>query len=209
MAAVKPAQPVPRITVSRTELSLLIALIRLAVSRFDATGLLGLLFRRGRRPSVLRGVVAAEPGNIGAERAAQSQHLAVLGHDVGSLAEQRLVRALVRAFTPRQHDRAFRQPLHADAANRCVYRQQGLWCSSPRGRTVLERKFVKALGIAGAQHQRLNRAGGVGAHRILYGQKSRLAGKIPAQADKARRRSVLERGLSAGDLEVLAKRRFA
>src|SRR5437588_12338257 len=95
MAAVRPAQPVPRTTVSRTEFS--IASIRFMtfdiVSRLPGSLLLALGHGSGR---------GVKPGNVCAEGRAQPQRRAILRHDLRGVAKHRLIRALVSLLAARE-----------------------------------------------------------------------------------------------------------
>src|SRR5216684_5021101 len=101
MAAVRPAQPVPRITVSRTEFSIIFLSFWSTWVRFARFELgSGLLTRfaqgmRGRR----RLVAGHQPCNIGTECGAQSHGRAIAGHDVRRLFEDWFINRLIAAFT--------------------------------------------------------------------------------------------------------------
>src|SRR5579871_781743 len=105
MAAVRPEQPVPRITVSRMEFSI-------ASIRFMTFNLVSVLCCRlflGRCAGCRRWI---EPCNIGAERRTQSQCGAILRHDFRGLVKRGFVGALVNILAACEHRRAFVQPLN-------------------------------------------------------------------------------------------------
>src|SRR5262249_5062175 len=108
MAAVRPAQPVPRITVSRTEFS--IASIRFML--FDmVSGLFRCRLLLGNALCARRRGV--QPGNVRAEGGAQPQRGAILRHDFRSLVKNRIIRALVGLRTAGQHGGALVQALNS------------------------------------------------------------------------------------------------
>src|ERR1700751_5239198 len=101
MAAVSPAHPVPRITVSRMEFAFSMPFLRFTGCLF---GLSRSLAGRTRGMAGAGFAGAGEPGHVGANHSSQFQGLAILGHDFRGLAEKRLVRALVGILAAGQHD---------------------------------------------------------------------------------------------------------
>src|ERR1051326_7907913 len=112
MAAVRPAQPVPRTTVSRTEFS-----IAFRFMSFDiVSGLLRCLFFMCCA-AIGRGV---EPGNVRTEGRPQPQRRAILREYLRGAKKYRLIRALVDLLAARQAGGALPQPLNPDSRSRSI-----------------------------------------------------------------------------------------
>src|SRR5438270_3656334 len=105
MAAVRPEQPVPRITVSRTEFSM--ALIGFMAFDMDSG-----LFPRLLPVDAPGGFGSgAEPADVRAESRAQPQRAAIPRHDLRSAAENAVIRALVGLLAAGEPGGALAQPL--------------------------------------------------------------------------------------------------
>src|SRR5882672_4644256 len=109
MADVRPAQPVPSTTVSRTEFSM----TSIRFMTFDLVSVLS----RGRFALGDAGRLGrwVKPCNVRMECGAQSKCRAILRHDVRSLAEHGFVGVLIDFCAARQDRGTLVQPLNPDS----------------------------------------------------------------------------------------------
>src|SRR5450432_4691046 len=120
MAAVSPAKPVPRITVSRTEFS--IASIRFVTFDFSFSPSSGLFLPGGGAGRAgLGGLRCIDPVDVTAKRVAQGHGFAIFGHDVSCLVKQRLVGVLVLFRAACEHNGGLAETLQAYARYRRVH----------------------------------------------------------------------------------------